>query len=57
MTVGLAAEMVEAVEDDGEICRDDAGANAIKGGGSGSGGGEIRWWRNVFRGYVWDGQE
>ena len=21
------------------------------------GGGEIRWWINMFRGYVWDGQE
>jgi len=47
MTVGLAGEMIGTVEGDGEVCRDEGGA----------GGGEIRWWVNVFRGYVWDGQE
>ncbi|KAH7922486.1 hypothetical protein BV22DRAFT_1017196 [Leucogyrophana mollusca] len=54
ITISLAGEMIEAVEADGEICRDDSAA-AIKGGGSGSGT-EIRWWNNVFREYVWDGQ-
>ena len=55
LAVGLVAEMVDAVEDDGQICRDDSGA-AIIGGGSGTGS-EIRWWANVFAGYGWDGQQ
>jgi len=50
VAVGLAAEMIEAVEKDGELCRDDE-ACAIRGGGA-----EVRWWGNVFHGYVWDGQ-
>jgi len=48
LTVGLAGEMIGAVEADGEVCRDEGGTG---------GGGEVRWWVNVFRGYVWDGQE
>ena len=54
MTIGLAGEMIDAVELDGHICRDD-GSSAIKGGGSGAGV-EVKWWMNVFKGYVWDGQ-
>jgi len=54
LTVSLAAEMINEVEDDGHICRDD-GISVIKGGGSG-GSAEVRWWMNIFRGYVWDGQ-
>ncbi|KAJ7740907.1 EAP30/Vps36 family-domain-containing protein [Mycena maculata] len=50
ITVGLAAEMIAAVEADGDICRDDE-ACMIKGGGA-----EVRFWGNVFHGYVWDGQ-
>ena len=50
MTVGLAEEMIGAVEVDGEICRDEGVSTGV-------GGGEVRWWGNVFRGYVWDGQE
>lgn len=49
ITLGLAAEMIAAVEMDGDICRDD-GMSAI------TGGGEVRWWKNVFVGYSWDGQ-
>ncbi|TFK32956.1 EAP30/Vps36 family-domain-containing protein [Crucibulum laeve] len=56
LTVALAGEMVAAVETDGGVCRDDAGC-FITGGGVGFGGGEVRWWLNVFSGYVWDGQE
>lgn len=40
----LSKEMVESVEDAGEILRDDQGL-----------GGEIRWWQNVLRDYTWDG--
>ncbi|KAJ7255115.1 EAP30/Vps36 family-domain-containing protein [Mycena haematopus] len=50
VTVGLAAEMIGAVEVDGDICRDDE-ACAIKGGGA-----EVRFWGNIFHGSVWDGQ-
>ncbi|KAJ7078084.1 EAP30/Vps36 family-domain-containing protein [Mycena epipterygia] len=50
ITVGLAAEMIGAVEADGDICRDDE-ACAIRGGGA-----EVCFWGNVFHGYVWDGQ-
>jgi ESCRT-II complex subunit VPS36 len=50
VAVGLAAEMIRAVEADGDICRDDE-ACAIKGGGA-----EVRFWGSVFHGYVWDGQ-
>lgn len=55
LPVGLVEEMVDAVEEEGQICRDDSSA-AIVGGGSGTGS-EIRWWVNVFVGYRWDGQE
>ncbi|KAJ7761081.1 EAP30/Vps36 family-domain-containing protein [Mycena metata] len=50
VAVGLAAEMISAVEADGEVCRDDE-ACAIRGGGA-----EVRFWGNVFHGYIWDGQ-
>lgn len=55
ISAGLAAEMIGPVEGDGDICRDDGG-NVILGGGSGTGV-EVRWWANLFIGYVWDGQE
>jgi len=35
LTVGLVAEMMDAVELDGAVCRDDSGS-AIVGGGSGT---------------------
>lgn len=54
ITVGLSAEMIAAVEIDGDICRDDANSTLV---GSGGGGIEIRWWANLFVGYVWDGQD
>ncbi|KAJ6620445.1 vacuolar protein sorting-associated protein 36 [Mycena sp. CBHHK59/15] len=49
ITVGLASEMIDAVEADGDICRDD-GTCMIEGAGA-----EVRWWGNIFHGYVWDG--
>jgi len=51
--IGLAQEMVQEVEDVGEICRDECGSGVGVFGNQG----EIRWWPNVFRGYVWDGHE
>ena len=42
---GLAAEMIDEAEAQGVICRDEADR------------GEVRWWLNVFQGYVWDGQD
>jgi len=52
LAVGLADEMLLAVEAAGHVCRDDPSA-ALKSGGAGT---EIRWWTNVFRSYSWDGQ-
>jgi len=43
--MGLASEMVDEAEAQGVVCRDEAEH------------GEVRWWLNVFPGYVWDGQE
>jgi len=43
--IGLASEMVDEAEAEGVVCRDEAEH------------GEIRWWMNVFQGYVWDGQD
>ena len=55
LTVGLVTEMMDAVEADGAVCRDDNSA-AITGGGSGTVS-ELGWWRNVFVNYIWDGPE
>ncbi|KZT68632.1 hypothetical protein DAEQUDRAFT_324930 [Daedalea quercina L-15889] len=63
LPIGLTQEMVTEVEEDGEICRDEGGsgldvAAGLAGSGwASSGGGEVRLWVNIFRGYVWDGQE
>ncbi|KAI0277813.1 EAP30/Vps36 family-domain-containing protein [Russula aff. rugulosa BPL654] len=43
--IGLASEMVDEAEAEGVVCRDEAEH------------GEVRWWMNVFQGYVWDGQD
>ena len=62
LPIGLTQEMVNEVEEDGEICRDEGGAGVnVSAGLAGSGwastgGGEVRLWVNIFRGYVWDGQ-
>ncbi|KAF8200218.1 vacuolar protein sorting-associated protein 36 [Pholiota molesta] len=55
LTVALVSEMIDAAEQDGGVCRDDSSA-AIVGGEVGTGV-EVRWWTNIFVGYVWDGQE
>ena len=69
LPIGLVQEMVLEVEREGEICRDEsdsgvaifATSSSSTGAGVGwaasGGGGEVRWWVNIFRGYVWDGQE
>jgi ESCRT-II complex subunit VPS36 len=54
LTVSLAREMIGAAETDGHVCRD-CGSAMIKG-GRGSGTSEERWWQNIFRDYVWDGE-
>ena len=55
LTVGLVSEMMDAVEVDGNVCRDDSSA-AITGGGSVTVS-ELRWWGNLFIDYIWDGPE
>ncbi|KAI0370971.1 hypothetical protein BV20DRAFT_966072 [Pilatotrama ljubarskyi] len=71
LPIGLTQEMVDEVEMDGEICRDEGGSGVavfsgagaaskettVSAGWAASGGGEVRWWVNIFRGYVWDGQD
>ncbi|KAF5376388.1 hypothetical protein D9757_008654 [Collybiopsis confluens] len=72
ITIALAEEMVQLVERDGGVSRDDGRCviherlserslehDGDTGGGAGAwtGGGEVKWWINVFFGYVWDGQE
>lgn len=47
--------MILAVEADGVICRDDE-LSAIRGGGSGGGGSELRWTLYNFEDYIWDGE-
>lgn len=61
ISLPLAQEMIEEAEEDGDVCRDDVGlagtfssANTGAGGGGGRGL-EVRWWPNLFVGYVWDG--
>ncbi|KAF9514923.1 hypothetical protein BS47DRAFT_1316509 [Hydnum rufescens UP504] len=46
MSVGLAEEMIQDVEDAGRVARDDGGAND-----------ETRWYVNILHDYVWDGAE
>jgi ESCRT-II complex subunit VPS36 len=43
--IGLTNEMVDEAEAQGVVCRDESEH------------GEIRWWLNVFQGYVWDGHD
>lgn len=60
LSVALTQEMIEDAERDGDVCRDDAGECAIlgEGGVGGLGGvGEVKWYPNLFLGYVWDGME
>ena len=50
--IGLAQDMITEVEDEGEICRDDGG----EGIGLFNTRAQTRWWANIFKDYVWDGQ-
>ncbi|KIK54708.1 hypothetical protein GYMLUDRAFT_231614 [Collybiopsis luxurians FD-317 M1] len=52
--IALAEEMVSLIEREGGLSRDDGrygDSDSV-----GFGGGEVRWWANVFVGYIWDGQ-
>jgi len=44
-------ELIQAVEQRGEIVRDEGGGGE---GGWGQGA-EVRWWANMFNEHVWDG--
>ncbi|KAH8077386.1 EAP30/Vps36 family-domain-containing protein [Cristinia sonorae] len=54
LPIGLVQDMVDEVEEAGEICRD--GGSGGGGGGIGVDGTEVWWCVNAFREYVWDGQ-
>jgi ESCRT-II complex subunit VPS36 len=58
ITVALAKEMMDETEMRGEVVRDDVDCVIVESGGGMAGVGEagVRWWPNVFVGYVWDGQ-
>ncbi|KAF9072395.1 EAP30/Vps36 family-domain-containing protein [Rhodocollybia butyracea] len=56
MTIGLAAELLNIVEDDGDVCRDDGRSVIQENQGDILVLGEVRWWANLFLGYNWDGQ-
>ena len=46
ISVGLAEEMIQGVEDAGLVARDEGGADE-----------ETRWYVNILHDYVWDGVE
>ncbi|TFK97587.1 vacuolar protein sorting-associated protein 36 [Pterulicium gracile] len=54
VSVGLAKELIAAVEQDGAVCRDDA-VCAIHQRGAGEE--TVQWWHNVIRDWTWDGQD
>jgi ESCRT-II complex subunit VPS36 len=54
LAVGLAAEMLAEAEQAGELVRDDP---RTAGTGAQASAGQVRWWANEWRGYIWDGQE
>lgn len=61
ISLPLAQQMIEEAEEDGDVCRDDVSLSGLfsntPAGGAGAGGGlEVKWWPNLFVGYVWDGQ-
>ena len=56
LPVGLVQDMIADVEASGEVCRDEGGSGIDIFGGGRTESGEVRWWNNVFMGYVWDGQ-
>lgn len=49
--LGMTWELLQAVEQRGEVVRDEGGG----GGGTWGEGVEVRWWVNMFNGYIWDG--
>jgi len=58
MSVSLAKEMMEVCENEGDVVRDDVGEAGLYGSAGVRVGVEVgvRWWPNLFVGYVWDGQ-
>ncbi|KAI0789278.1 EAP30/Vps36 family-domain-containing protein [Abortiporus biennis] len=59
LPVGLVQEMVQEVEEAGEVCRDEGGSGINvfdTNGWDSKGGNEVMWWVNIFKEYVWDGQ-
>ncbi|KAL5478830.1 VPS36 [Sanghuangporus weigelae] len=54
LSVGLAEELVNEVEETGMICRDDPSTAINLGAGMAI---EVRWWPNLFEECTWDGQD
>ncbi|KAL5498290.1 VPS36 [Sanghuangporus vaninii] len=54
LSVGLAEELVNEVEETGMICRDDPSTAINPGAGMAI---EVRWWPNLFEECTWDGQD
>ena len=56
LPLGLVQDMVGEAEDAGDICRDEGDEGRVGvDAGAGARAQEVRWWANVFQGYVWDG--
>lgn len=55
LTISMTMEMIGEAESEARVCRDD-GSSMIMGGSSGVGV-DVRWWKNIFTDYVWDGQD
>jgi ESCRT-II complex subunit VPS36 len=56
ISTALAAEMIGEAEMAGYVCRDESPGLDIPGLGS-DGSSEVHWWPNLFKEYIWDGQE
>ncbi|KAJ4001799.1 vacuolar protein sorting-associated protein 36 [Lentinula boryana] len=57
MTISLTAEMLNIVEEDGDVCRDDGRCVIQENSKDVLVLGEVNWWANLFLGYTWDGQQ
>ena len=57
VTIALTQGMIEEIEAEGGILRDDVSSCALTAGQGIGWGAEVRWWPNVVLLYSWDGHE